>query len=160
MDRRKFHRFGLSIVAAFAPAYAEASPAVGARTEDQNHRVTFQVSSDDHLTQELALANTRNFATFYKNKGEAFAIEVIAFGPGYSMLQDNISRVKTAVEDLMRDFGASLSFVACQNTRMAIAKSRGVKPDEIAQVEGVKDTPSGVVRLAELQRQGWSYIKP
>ena len=159
MDRRKFHRFGLGIIAAFAPAYAEASPAVGARTEDQN-RVTFQVSSDDHKTQELALANIRNFATFYRNKGEAFAIEVIALGPGYSMLQDNISRVKTAVEDLMRDFSASLSFVACQNTRMAIAKSRGVKADEIAQVQGVKDTPSGVVRLAELQRKGWSYIKP
>jgi intracellular sulfur oxidation DsrE/DsrF family protein len=160
MDRRKFHRFGLGIMAAFASTSADASPAETARTADQDHRVTFQVSSDEHETQELALANTRNFANFYKDKGEAFAIEVIAFGPGYGMLQDDISGVKMAVENLMREFGASLSFVACQNTRKAIAKSKGVTSEEIAQVKGVKDTPSGVVRLAELQRQGWSYIKP
>jgi intracellular sulfur oxidation DsrE/DsrF family protein len=76
------------------------------------------------------------------------------------MLQDDLSGVKPAVENLMRDFGASLSFVACQNTRKAIAKFKGVTPEEIKQIPGVKDTPSGVVRLAELQRQGWSYIKP
>jgi intracellular sulfur oxidation DsrE/DsrF family protein len=160
MDRRMFHRFGLGIIAAFAPTSAEASPAEGTRSADQDHRVTIQVSSNDHETQALALANTRNFATFYKDKGEALAIEVVAFGPGYGMLQDDVSGVKPAVENLMRDFGASLSFVACQNTRKAIAKSKGVTPEEIKQIPGVKDTPSGVVRLAELQRQGWSYIKP
>jgi intracellular sulfur oxidation DsrE/DsrF family protein len=160
MDRRTFQRVGLGIMAMFAPTYAEAAPAEVERTADQLHRVSIQVSTDDHRTQELALANARNFAAYYKEEGEAFAIEVVAFGPGYGMLQQDVSSVAAVIANLMQDFSTSLSFSACQNTRRAIAKAKSVKPDEITQIHGVKDTASGVVRLAELQRQGWSYIKP
>ena len=60
----------------------------------------------------------------------------------------------------MAALGGSITFAACQNTRKAVAKSAGKAPEAIPQIKGVADAPSGVVRLAELQQQGWSYVKP
>jgi intracellular sulfur oxidation DsrE/DsrF family protein len=48
----------------------------------------------------------------------------------------------------------------CQNSRRGIAAREGKTPEDIVQLPGVIDTPSGIVRVAELQEQGWSYVRP
>ena len=76
------------------------------------------------------------------------------------MLRDDISMVKGNVEQLKQELGAAITFSACQNTRAAIAASMGQKPEQVPQIKEATSTPSGIVRLTELQEQGWAYIRP
>ena len=76
------------------------------------------------------------------------------------MFRSDISMVAGNIEELKKDLGNSITFAACQNTRAAIAASMGQKPEQVPQIKEATDTPSGIVRLAELQEQGWAYIRP
>ena len=153
MDRRAFGFAGLGVFSAFAATSAKAADGKG-------HKVAIQISSDDRHTQGLALGNAHNYFAYYKAKGEPVQIEIVVFGPGYSMVRADLSMMKGEIEDIEKDLGAALVISACHNTRQAIAESMGKKPDEIPLLPGVKETPSGIVRLAELQEQGWAYIRP
>jgi intracellular sulfur oxidation DsrE/DsrF family protein len=51
----------------------------------------------------------------------------------------------------------NISFSACDNTVQNMQRQAGA---EIALLDGVTITPSGVVRLMELQQQGYAYIRP
>lgn len=154
MDRRLFGRAGLGLVAAFAAA-TKASAA-----DSKKHRVVFQVSSEDRHAQQLALGNARNYSAYYKARGEPVEIEIVAYGPGLNMLRGDISMMKGDLENVQQDLGTSLTVLACHNTREAVADSMGKKPEDIPLLPGVKETPSGVVRIAEAQEQGWAYIRP
>ena len=68
--------------------------------------------------------------------------------------------MKGEVETLQKELGTALVVSACQNTRKAIAESMGKAPADIPLLPGVTETPSGIVRVAELQEQGWSYARP
>lgn len=163
MDRRDFARLGLGLaVGGTAVAAAQAASAAddGKGGGGKAHRVAIQVSSEEHKVQELALGNAHNYAAYYKAKGEPFQIEIVAFGPGYNMLRDDISMVKGNIEQLKQELGATITFAACQNSRAGIAASMGQKPEQVPQIKEATDTPSGIVRLAELQEQGWAYIRP
>lgn len=152
-DRRALGRGGLGVVAALAAGSAVAA-------DSKPHRVAIQVSSEDRHTQALALGNAHNYAAYYKAKGEPYAIEIVAFGPGFAMVRGDMSMMKGEIETLQKELGDTLVVSACENTRKAIADSMGKQPDEIPLLPGVKETPSGIVRLAELQEQGWAYIRP
>ncbi len=125
MDRRDFTRIGLGLTVAGTPLAAAGSAQAAYEPKDKTHRVAIQVSSDDHKTQELALGNAHNYAAYYKAKGEPCRIEVVAFGPGYNMVRDDISMVKGNIENLKQELGAAITFSACQNTRAGIAASMG-----------------------------------
>jgi intracellular sulfur oxidation DsrE/DsrF family protein len=153
MDRRVFNRMGLAVWAFAFTGSARSAPG-------KIHRVAIQVDSDDRKVQGVALGNARNYATYYKSKGEPFEIEIVAFGPGYSMVRADLSMMKGEMSNLQADIGASLRVVACHNTRRALAESEGKAPNDIPLLTGVDETPSGVVRLAELQEDGWAYIRP
>ncbi len=157
MDRRLFGRAGLGIFA-LAASTTKASTANAA--DAKPHKVAFQISSDDRHVQALVLGNAHNYAAYYKDKGEPYSIEIVAFGPGFGMVRGDISMMKGDVENLQQDLGGSLTILACDNTRAAIADSMGKHPEDIPILPGVKTTPSGVVRLAEAQEQGWAYIRP
>ena len=48
-------------------------------------------------------------------------------------------------------------YTACGNTIAGMEKAEG---KEIKLVEDVTIAEAGVVRLIELQEQGWSYVRP
>ncbi len=154
LDRRSLGRgAGLG---AFAGLFATAAAA----DEAPSHRAAFQISVEDRKTQALLLGNARNYAAHYRAQGAACAVEIVAFGPGFSMLRADISMMKGELEALQKDLGTSLTVSACHNTRAAIAESEGRQPSDIPLLPGVSETPSGVVRLAELQGRGWAYLRP
>ena len=165
LDRRSLGRAGAG---GFATLLAGLFTTTGSSAESQGavegkpagHRAAFQVSSDDRKVQMLVLGNVHNYAAFYKARGEPVAVEIVAFGPGFSMLRGDISMMKGDLETLQKDLGASLTVSACHNTRASIAESEGRKPEDIPLLPGVTETPSGVVRLAELQGQGFAYLRP
>ena len=165
MNRRAFGLVGL-FAGALAPLMARAAVVDAKDVAGQpnpgspKHRLVIQVSTDDVKVQRMALGNAGNYAAHYQAKGEPFAIEVVAFGPGYGMLVDDTSMVKDKIAGLQRSLGPAVTFTACQNSRRGVAESRGKTAAEIVELPGVTDTPAGVVRVAELQEQGWVYVRP
>lgn len=120
------------------------------------HRLILQVNSNEPAMMNLALNNATNVAQYYRDLGEPVSIEVITFGPGLHMLRQDTSPVKPRIEVLAMSH-PEISFKACGNTQENMHKAENKDISLIPQATVVK---SGVVRVMELQEQGWSYVKP
>ena len=132
-----------------------ASPAKVTKKTTQN-KVAIQVTQNDKAAMDLALNNASNVVEYFKSKGESVTVEIVTFGPGLHMLREDTSPVKARVAAMSLQH-SNIRFAACGNTQANMSKSEG-KP--IPLVSEAKITPSGVVRLMELQGQGYAYIRP
>ena len=120
------------------------------------HHLVLQVNTNDPATMNLALNNATNVAQYYKDLGEDVAIEVVTFGPGLHMLRDDTSPVKARIKAI-KESTPSISFKACGNTQENMRK---VENKEIPIIPEASIVKSGVVRVMELQEQGWTYVRP
>ena len=120
------------------------------------HRLILQVNTNDPAMMNLALNNATNVTQYYKDLGAKVTIEIVTFGPGLHMLRDDTSPVKARIKAISEST-PSISFAACGNTRENMSK---VESKEIPLIAEAKVVKSGVVRVMELQEQGWSYVKP
>jgi intracellular sulfur oxidation DsrE/DsrF family protein len=124
--------------------------------DNKPHRLILQVNSNEPAMMNLALNNATNVAQYYKDRGENVKIDVVTFGPGLHMLRDDTSPVKARIKALSEST-PSISFEACSNTRENMSK---VESKEVPLISEAKVVKSGVVRVMELQEQGWTYVKP
>lgn len=149
----------LSTVLAVVLALAGMSVAATAAEKAKEHRIVVQVDQDDPAVMNLVLNNVQNMLEYYNGKGEPAKVEVVAFGPGLTMLRDDKSPVKERLMRLAKDgsFPSNLQFSACHNTMMGMEKREG---HPIPIVSAAKVVPSGVVRISELQEEGWTYLRP
>lgn len=145
-------------LAAAAVGASTVLAATGGRAADERkaHRLAIQVSENNPALMTLALNNAVNVAHHYGDTGDEIEIEFVAYGPGLHMVREDTSPVK----DRIKSVGTSLpnlTFTACGNTMDNMAKAEG---KEVKLLPGVGVTTAGVVRLMELQEQGWSYVRP
>jgi intracellular sulfur oxidation DsrE/DsrF family protein len=124
--------------------------------KSKDHRLILQVNTNDPTAMNLALNNAMNVTQYYKDRGEKVKIEVITFGPGLNMLREDTSPVKVRIETMALST-PEVSFKACGNTQENMRKAENKDIPIIPQAQVVK---SGVVRVMELQEQGWTYVKP
>ena len=144
-------------VAALAVAAMFAMPAYAAENA-KPHRIAIQVDQNDPALMNLVLNNVSNLTEYYHSKGEQVQIEVVAYGPGLNMLREDKSPVKDRLKRIKEgSFPSTVNFSACHNTMMGMEKAEGHPIPIVPQASVV---PAGVVRLSELQEQGWSYIRP
>jgi intracellular sulfur oxidation DsrE/DsrF family protein len=122
----------------------------------QVHRLVLQVNSEEPEVMTLALNNAANVERHYTSLGEKVEIEIVAFGPGLHMLREDTSPVKDRIK-AMAQKTSSITFKACGNTQENMAKTENKPIRLVAEASVVK---SGVVRVMELQEQGWSYVRP
>lgn len=125
---------------------ATAAPANGGE-----HKIVIQVSSGDEATQNLALNNVANLQTALGI--DNVEIELVAYGPGLSILT-KASAQSARVASLAQQ---NVVFSACANTMKGIEKKTGSKPQL---TDGVQVVPGGVIRIMDLQEQGYSYLRP
>ena len=88
--------------------------------------------------------------------GDQAEIEVVAYGPGLHMLREDTSPVKERLKSMKASI-PDLTFTACGNTMENMEKAEGKKIEIVPQAGVVQ---AGIVRLTELQEQGWTYIRP
>jgi uncharacterized protein len=132
--------------------------AASGQAADKPHRIAVQVDQNDPALMNLVLNNVANMLSYYQGKGEKVEVEVVAYGPGLHMLRADTSPVKDRLKRMMSGGSpSSLKFSACHNTMAGMEKREGHPIPIVAEASVV---PSGVVRLNELQEQGWSYIRP
>ncbi len=122
------------------------------------HRVAIQVNQNDPQVMNLALNNATNVIEYYRGKGEDVDVDIVTYGPGLHMLRADTSPVQDRLKRLKEQaFPGKVEFSACNNKRQGMEKAEG---KAISIVSDATLVPSGVVRLMELQEQGWSYIRP
>jgi intracellular sulfur oxidation DsrE/DsrF family protein len=145
-----------SVLVAAAVAFLAAS---GAHAEaGKPHRVVIQVDQNDPEVMNLALNNAKNVLEMYRAKNEDAVVEIVAYGPGLHMLRDDTSPVKDRIKQMAElAFPSTLKFSACNNTKQGMEKREGHPITIIPQATIV---PAGVVRIMELEEQGYSYVKP
>src|SRR3954471_5885437 len=131
---------------------------VGIGGEGKAHHVAIQIDQNDPQVMNLVLNNATNVIEYYRAKNEDVDVDIVTYGPGLHMLradtspvQDRIKRVKELA------FPGKIQFSACNNTKQNMEKTEGKAVPIISDATIV---PSGVVRLMELQEQGWSYVRP
>src|SRR5215831_4352583 len=152
MDRRSI--FKISI-----PALAVASlfgRRADATDEKKQHKLAIHVDQNDAAVMRLALGNSRNAHELYASTGEDIAIEIVCYGQGLHMLRDDTSPVKEEIRSTQAKV-PQLAFSACNNTKRAMEKAEG---KTIPIIQEAVVVPAGVVRLVELQEQGFKYLKP
>jgi intracellular sulfur oxidation DsrE/DsrF family protein len=153
--------YGLALAGPFFLTLAltdmcSASPKVTADVKVRTHRIVFQVNSEDPATMKHAITNSLNAIKSYGEKNEPVAIEIVAYGPGVHMFRTDTSPVKDLLQFLHVN-NPDVVFSVCGNTRTIMERAEG-RP--LSLVEGARVVPFGIVRLAELQEAGWSYIRP
>jgi intracellular sulfur oxidation DsrE/DsrF family protein len=126
--------------------------------DGKSHRVSIQVDQNDPQVMNLALNNATNIIEYYRARNEDVDVDLVTFGPGLHMLRDDTSPVKDRIKRLKElAFPGKIQFSACNNTKQNMEKAEGKAVPIISDATLV---PSGVVRLMELQEQGWSYVRP
>ncbi len=148
------------LVSVLAVVLTLAGLAIAAAAADKKeHRIVVQVDQNDPQVMNLVLNNVQNMLDYYNGKNEPAQVEVVAYGPGLTMLRDDTSPVKDRLMRMTKDgsFPAKLQFSACHNTMMGMEKREG---HPIPIVSAAKIVPAGVVRITELQEKGWTYLRP
>jgi uncharacterized protein len=130
----------------------------GLAAEGKTHRIAFQIDQNDPQVVNMVLNNATNVIEYYRTRNEDVDIEVVAYGPGLHMLRADTSPVQDRIKSL-KDmvFPGKIQFSACNNTKQGMEKTEG---HAISIVPEATIVPSGVVRLMELQEQGFSYVRP
>lgn len=128
-----------------------APPALSAGEGGPEYKYVLHISDMDPSKQELILNNARNLLDAYA-PGEV-EVEVVAYGPGLRlMFADNANSKRL---DSLAQSG--VKFSGCSNTVKGMTKLMGEAPKINPSVEMV---PGGIVRIGQLVKQGYIYVKP
>src|SRR5471032_2618399 len=132
--------------------------ASGAFAQGKPHRIAIHVDQNDPQVMNMALNNATNVIEYYRARNEDVDVDIVTYGPGLHMLRSDTSPVQDRIKRL-KDmvFPGKIQFSACNVTKQGMEKTEG---HAISIVPDATIVPSGVIRLMELQEQGWSYVRP
>ena len=114
-------------------------------------KVVLQISDNDPFKQTLVLNVANNLIKHYGP--DQVDVEIVAFGPGLRLLfaeNANNGRIQSLADNGVR-------FAACSNTVRNMSKILGEEPTLNKNAVTVS---AGVVRILELEQQGYKLIKP
>lgn len=137
-------------------AIAALCAATSAFAEGQTHYVAVHVDQNDPQVMNMALNNVQNVSAYYESIGDEVVVEVVAYGPGLNMYVPGKSPVADRVSTMSLEMD-NLTFAACGNTLRNMSKKAG---KDVALMSEAHVVPSGVVRLIELQENGYAYVRP
>ena len=126
-------------------------PAQADTSSMADYRYVLHISEGSDEKQTLILNNAANLLEAYPPG--AVEVEVVAYGPGLRlMFADNANAQRL---DSLSQSG--VRFSACGNTLKGMTKLLGAEPklNKVAKV-----VPGGIVRIGELVKQGYIYVKP
>jgi len=114
--------------------------------------ILLQISDADPEVQARVINVASNLVKHYGGP-DFVAIEVVAFGPGLSLLFPGNPQ-----EERIRSLMASdVRFVGCLNTLASIERASGERPDVLPEASMVQ---TGVAHIVERAAQGYVVIRP
>lgn len=142
---------------AAAPVLALGLPAAEASHLPENlkkHKIVYHLNEPGAEKAKAVLGNIRNHIKGVKGWENIEALELVVHGAALKtfLRRDMDPDVKRALETLQTE---GMQFGACGNT------IKGLKITLLDIAEGARELPQGgVVRIMELQDQGYAYIRP
>lgn len=143
-------------LAIFACLALALTPALAGQADDGTKRLAIQVSDNDPATFNKALNVATNFARGMSEKGEFYEIEIVTFNAGLHLLRTDTSPVLERIESISASI-PEVTFSACGNTIAGMTKKEGSAPPI---TEHARVVSAGVVRLMELDDEGYFVIRP
>lgn len=140
----------------FVLAAALALTPLAAFAAGVTHKVAIHVDENDPQVMNMALNNAANVASYYESQGDSVVIEMVTYGPGLNMLIADKSPVAQRISAMSLEMD-NISFSACGNTMAGMKKKSG---HDVVLLSEATVVPSGVVRLIELQEDGFAYVRP
>ena len=114
--------------------------------------IVLQISDGDAEAQARVVNVASNLVKHYG--GPDFVdIEVVAFGPGLSLLYPGHSQ-QERIESLL---ASGVRFVGCRNTMETIERKTGKRPELIAAAETVQ---TGGAHLVQRATEGYVVVRP
>ena len=127
-------------------AFVVAAAALSVHAQDT---VVYHI--DDSAAALKGLRNVRN----HLDTDPAAKITVVTHALGVDFLMEGAKHANGAYAPLVSALtGRGVKFEVCEIT----LKNRDLKKEQF--IQEVDFTPSGVVRLTKLQKQGFAYVKP
>ena len=122
--------------------------------DGKKHRILYQLDDAGVDKARFVLNNVRNHVSGVGGWKNIDALELVVFGPALRsfLRKDMDPGVRQALEALQ---GQGVTFAACGNTM----KGLGITLDELPRGTRTLEQ-GGVVRVMELQEQGYAYIRP
>ena len=140
--------FAIALAIVLLASFGEASHL---KEFPKKHKVVYHLSDPDRA--RFTLGNIQNHVDGVGGWQNIEAIELVVHGPALTVFAEGRDAgVRQALEKLQAQ---GLAFGACGNTMKAFNISKEQLPG------GARLLPQGgVVRIMELQEQGYSYIRP
>lgn len=114
--------------------------------ENVQHKIIFQLTTDDSLAHKALMKQLNNITTV----APGTKIEVVCHGPGLNMLVMGKTTVQEKIGQMkMKD----VVFMACEFSM----SERNVPKEKIIPEAGF--VKAGIIEIVMKQEQGWSYIK-
>jgi uncharacterized protein len=111
------------------------------------HKVVFELTSDDQKIWETLLNNVENVR---KELGAKTQMEVVVHGNGIGLLLKKSNFQKERIQKQTKE---GVNYVACENTM----KRKKVGRSDIYDFVGT--VPAGLAEIIRKQQEGWAYIK-
>ena len=136
-------------------------------SDDDVVKVVYHADFADPRRFSAMLTSINNMVTHYENEMLDYDVRIVFVAHGIRFLTDDkLAKTPFAEDNAMAERRESnkgrlmslnqvksVGLELCEITRSQI----GLESDKL--YEGVESVPSGVVRVAELQNQGFAYIK-
>jgi len=141
------------------------------KKNDDVMKIVYQCDFPDITRMHMMLNTLNNVVEIYQSKSEAFEIDIVAFGPCLQYVMKDFTGTEFEkkpyidrggpekngtsgrIKSLLMKAGDKIKIIACENTM----KKRNVKTEQME--DYVEFTPSGIIKVIDLQREGYVYIK-
>lgn len=148
------------------PAQAQQPPAPEAEPEAETIQVVYHADFSEPRRFSAMLSNINNMVMTYQQDLAEYDIRVVFVSHGIRFLtKDPLKGTPFAEDAELRkrraDLMARLQSLQTQGVTLELCNitREAVRLDESKLIEGVELVPSGVVRVVELQGQGYAYLK-
>ncbi len=139
--------------------------------KDDVIKIVYQCDFSDITRMHMMLNTLNNVVKNYQNRSQAYKIDIVAFGPCLQYVMKDFKGTKFErkpyidrggpekngtlgrIKNLHMKTGKNMKIIACENTM----KKRNVKAEQME--DYVEFTPSGIIKVIDLQRKGYAYIK-
>ncbi len=151
------------------PALAQQEAPAAASTEAETEeaiQVVYHADFSDPRRFSAMLSSINNMVTIYQQDLAEYDIRVVFVSHGIRFLTKDPLKGTPFAEDAAlkkrrTDLMARLQSLQTQGVTLELCNitREAARLDESKLIEGVELVPSGVVRIAELQSQGYAYLK-
>jgi len=141
------------------------------KKKDDVIKIVYQCDFPDITRMHFLLTTLNNVVKHYQSTLQDYEIDLVTFGPCLQYVMKDFKGTEFEkkpyidrggpdkngtsgrMKGLLMKAGDKIKIIACQNTM----KKKNVKTEQIE--DYVEFTPSGIIKIIDLQRDGYAYIK-